>query len=237
MFKRTLIITPHCDDETIGCGGLMSSLAKDTNNYVRIVLVATHSQVYNYNVDRIVSNEERIQETVLALKELGFDKDNISLTQLSGFKDGRLDQVDRKSLVTQLDKEIRDFHPTAVLFPYSSHHQDHQAVYQASISALRPTVGTNFIKLRAAYEYPYITTSWNNNIQSVGKLYYVLDDEDIERKRKALNQYKTQLVRDPRDILDVSSIINLAKVRGTEIGHYWAEAFYPINIIMNEEEV
>lgn len=233
MFSRTMIITPHCDDETIGCGGLMSSLARDTKNYVRIVLVATHHQVYNYNADRIVSNEERIKETILALKELGFQKDNISLVQLSGFEDGRLDQADRKSLVTELDKEIRDFRPTAVLFPYSSHHQDHQAVCQASISALRPTVGTNYIRLKAMYEYPYVN-SWSSNLNPNSKLYYPLDNIDIDRKKKALESYKTQLVRDPRDILDVSSIITLAKVRGTEIGYEYAEAFYPMTVIAKE---
>lgn len=234
MFSRTMIITPHFDDETIGCGGLMSSLSKDKNNQIKVVVVATNKNTYNYNVNRVVSNEERMEESIAALSKLGVDRE--SLIQLKGFEDGRLDRCDRKSLVTDLDRVIREFKPTAVLFPYSSHHQDHQAVYQASISALRPTVGTNFIKLRAAYEYPYITTSWNNNIQSVGKFYYLLDDDDIKRKREALSQYKTQLVRDPRDILDVSSIINLAKVRGTEIGHYWAEVFYPINVIVGREE-
>lgn len=230
MFKRTLIITPHFDDETIGCGGLMSSLSKSSENKVRVVVVATNNDTYNYNVGRIVSNEERKSEMIRALDILGIGRE--SFIQLEGFEDGRLDRVDRKALISQLDTQIREFRPTAVLFPYSSHHQDHQAVYQASVAALRPTVSTNFIKLRAAYEYPYITTSWNSNLRSDSKLYYSLSDADIERKREALKAYESQLVRDPRDILDVSSIINLAKVRGTEIGQEWAEAFYPINIIV-----
>lgn len=230
MFKRTLIITPHFDDETIGCGGLMSSLS-DNNFEVRVLVVATHNDTYNYNVNRKVSNEEREFECMRALRELGIDADE-SLVQLSGFEDGKLDQCSMKDLVTAIDEQIKEFRPTAVLFPYSSHHQDHQAIYKASIAALRPTVSTNFIQLKAAYEYPYITTSWNSSMSSDSKLYYPLDKRHIDRKRKALEQYKSQLVRDPRDILDVSSIINLAKVRGTEIGYDYAEAFYPISIIV-----
>ena len=229
MFSRTLIITPHFDDETIGCGGLMSSIAENGCD-IRILVVATNKDTYNYNVERIVSNTERRVETILALRALGVDEEG--LIQLEGFEDGKLDTCSMKDLVTILDQHIREFRPTAVLFPYSSHHQDHQAVYKASIAALRPTVSTNFIRLKAAYEYPYITTSWNSNLSSDSKLYYPLSKCHIEKKRQALSEYKSQLVRDPRDILDVSSIINLAKVRGTEIGCDYAEAFYPISIVM-----
>lgn len=229
MFKRTLIITPHFDDETIGCGGLVSSLMSKGNHSVMIVVVATNNSTYNYNAGRIVSNEERKEESIRALSELGVSPE--SLLQLEGFEDGRLDQVDRKKLITQLDKVIRDFRPTAVLFPYSSHHQDHQAVYQASIAALRPTVDTNFIKLKAMYEYPYVN-SWSSNLDLNSKLYIPLSSYDIMRKKNALAAYKTQLVRDPRDILDISSILTLAKVRGTEIGYDYAEAFYPMTVIV-----
>ena len=233
MFKRTLIITPHFDDETIGCGGLMSSLAKDPENAIRIVVVATHMDIFNYVAGRNVGNIERKEECGRALERLGVPKE--SFIQLRGFEDGKLDQANRKSLVTALDREIREFKPTAVLFPYSSHHQDHQAVFQASVAALRPTVDTNFIKLKAMYEYPYVN-SWSSNLNPNSKLYYPLTRDEIEKKESALLEYKSQLNRDPRDILDVSSIITLAQVRGTEIGHYFAEAFYPMTIVAREVE-
>lgn len=226
MFQRTLIISPHCDDETIGCGGLISKLGSEYME-LRIVIVATHSDTYNYNVGRVVENEERIAETRRALKKLA---SGASVYQLEGFMDGRLDQADRRSLVTQLDSHIREFKPTAVLFPYSSHHQDHQAVYQASVSALRPTVDTNFIKLKAMYEYPYVN-SWSMGLNLNSKLYVPLSEENIWRKEQALREYKSQLVRDPRDILDVSSILTLAKTRGIEVGQEYAEAFYPMTIV------
>ena len=81
------------------------------------------------------------------------------------------------------------------------------------------------------YEYPYVN-SWSSNLDLNSKLYVPLSQKDIERKRAALSAYKTQLVRDPRDILDISSIITLAKVRGTEIGYDYAEAFYPMTTIV-----
>lgn len=231
VFERTLIITPHFDDETIGCGGLISKIASSNDMDVRIIVVATNRDTYNYNVGRVVDNEERLSESLDALRELGIEVPEDHMIQLSGFEDGRLDKVDKKSLVTALDEEIRRYVPTAVLFPYSSHHQDHQAVYQASVAALRPTVSTNFIRLKAMYEYPYVN-AWSSNLDPNSKLYVPLDEIDIRRKKGALEAYKSQLVRDPRDILDVSSILTLAKVRGTEIGHSYAEAFYPMTVVL-----
>lgn len=233
MFSKTMIITPHFDDETIGCGGLIANISRLEDHELRIIVVATNKKTYNYSADRIVANSERYAECISAMEALGVRNPSETVIQLEGFEDGRLDMCDRKSLVTALDEQIRQFHPTAVLFPYSSHHQDHQTVYQASIAALRPTVDTNYVRLKAAYEYPYITTSWNSGMRSDSKLYYKLSQEDIQRKEKALKCYKSQLLRDPRDIADVSSIITLAKVRGTEIGHYYAEAFYPMTAIIN----
>lgn len=226
MFSRTLIITPHCDDETIGCGGLISELS-DKGNAVQVLIVTTHHNSFNYNVGRVVSNDERLEETYNAINILN---PTAKVIQLDGFEDGRLDTCDKKSLITQLDRHILEFKPTAVLFPYSSHHQDHQIVYQASVAALRPTVATNFIRVKAMYEYPYVN-SWSSNLNPNSKLYVPLSGDSIEKKKKALQAYKSQLVRDPRDILDVSSIITLAKVRGTEIGQDYAEAFYPMTIV------
>lgn len=231
MFSRTLIITPHFDDETIGCGGTIHQLMRSPSNKVKVVVVATNRDVYNYSAGRVVTNDERYLESTRALKVLGLTSKD--LVQLSGFEDGKLDRCDKKALVTQLDKIIREFRPTAVLFPYSSHHQDHQAVYSASIAALRPTVDTNFIRFKAAYEYPYVT-SYSSNINQSSKVYFQLTDEDIEKKEEALRSYDSQLNRDDRDILSVPSILTLARVRGTEIGQRYAEAFYPISVILNE---
>lgn len=225
LFKNTLIISPHCDDETIGCGGLIHNIVQQGCD-VRVIIVATHGDT-NSNV---VDNETRMLETENALDVLGVG--DWKIHQLSGFRDGYLDQCSKKDLISALDKQIKEFKPTTVLFPYSSHHQDHQVVYQASIAALRPTVATNHIKLKAAYEYPYITTSWNSTMRSDSKIYYPLTAKDMQKKEEALKEYKSQLVRDPRDILDISSILNLARVRGTEIGEYYAEAFYPLSIVL-----
>lgn len=218
MFRRTLIISPHCDDETIGCGGLINDLVEKGND-VHVVLVGTHAKQY-----------ERYTETLTAMEILGLSESNI--IRLQNIPDGAFDQIPRKVIVSQLDNIIDKFKPTAVLFPYSSHHQDHQVLYQACIAALRPKVSNNFIELKAAYEYPYITTSWNSNMRSDSKIYYALSNHNIEKKTEALRAYKSQLSEDTRDILSVPSIINLAKVRGTEIGHEYAEVFYPLSIVI-----
>lgn len=240
MFQRTLIITPHCDDETIGCGGLIHSLLK-RGCEVLVYLISTHDRVYNVYADRVVSHAERLQEMRDALDILAVHRHDVPLTldfPKEIFIDGKLDVYPLKQIVTCLDSVIKRFKPTAVLFPYGSHHQDHQVVCRASIAALRSTIDTNFIKLRAAYEYPYVTSAWDNTLNVNNRVYYVLDEFDMSSKRLALEKYKSQLNRgDPRDILSIDSISNLAVIRGTEIGQNYAEVFYPINVIFNNPEV
>lgn len=231
IFERTLIITPHCDDETIGCGGMMHRFVNEGKS-VKVVLVSTHEDTYNYNANRKVSHEERLEEFERALYQLGGD--DIDWIQLPGFfEDGRLDICSQKEIVSALDIVIREFKPTAVLFPYSSHHQDHQAVYNASIAALRTTLDTNFIKFKAVYEYPYITTSWNSSMRSDSRIYIRLSEADILAKKNALLCYKSQLDRPKNDLASVESIMTLADVRGTEVGFDYAEALYPISMVID----
>ncbi len=231
LFDRTLIISPHCDDETIGCGALMHKIAKEGQKAK--VLIIANSNSYSCNVNRFVNNEERIEELKGALRVLDGGNGNISAMQLKdesyAFNDGALDTVPKKVYVTLLDRIIEEFEPTAVLFPYPSHHQDHKLVYDVSVSALRPTIDTNFIKLKAMYEYPYYD-GWNPE-KLTNKLYIELTEEEINVKKKALDCFVSQLRRDQRDLLDLSAISDLAKIRGREISAYYAEAFYPLSII------
>ncbi|MCX6374467.1 MAG: PIG-L family deacetylase, partial [Armatimonadetes bacterium] len=49
--ERALIIAPHCDDETLSCGGIISKLVKD-GAQVRVVLV-TNGDGYHEIVRRL----------------------------------------------------------------------------------------------------------------------------------------------------------------------------------------
>jgi LmbE family N-acetylglucosaminyl deacetylase len=231
LFDKTLILTPHCDDETIGCGGLIHKLSRTNQNSEILIVVFARSEGFSSTIKRYISFEERTHEMHNALKALRANIRVEFLPENNGYRynDGELDIVPKKTYITELDKVINRFEPSAVLFPYASHHQDHKLVNEVALAALRPSFSTNFIKLKAMYEYPYYD-SWNANKVDLSKLYVFLDEEDIKAKSAALQCYKSQVQRNQLDPLDQSAILDLAKVRGREVSTAYAEVFYPLTI-------
>lgn len=234
IFERTLILSPHYDDETLGCGGLLHRISEA--GYESMIVQFATCTNNNCNAGRTVTDSERLGEFINAIAKLEHDGNDKSidfklmreLDKDHEFLDGSLDQLSKKVYVTVLDKLLDSFKPTAVLFPYPSFNQDHKLVHEVSVAALRPVIATNSIRLKAMYEYPYYD-SWNSS-KLVSKLYVTLSKEDIQHKIDALQCYKSQLMRDPRDLLDQTSVIDLARVRGREVSQYYAEALYPLSI-------
>lgn len=232
LFDRTLILTPHCDDETIGCGGLIHKLNRINPSSKILIIVFARDESFSTTVNRYVSFKERALEMENALHELGDNTRVEFLTESEGYsyKDGELDSVPKRVYVTALDKIIDNFKPSSVLFPYASHHQDHKLVNEVVLASLRPSFSTNFIKLKAMYEYPYYD-SWNVNKVDLTKLYIDLDESDIAAKSAALGCYKSQVQRNELDPLDQSAILDLAKVRGREVSTLYAEVLYPLSTV------
>jgi len=232
LFNRTLILTPHCDDETIGCGGLIHKLHRTNPSSEIFIVVIARDKSYSTSINRYVSIEERTDEMKNALLKLGGNIKVEFLSESEGYsyKDGELDLVPKRVYVTELDKIISAFKPSAVLFPYASHHQDHKLVNEVVLASLRPSFSTNFIKLKAMYEYPYYD-SWNLNKVDLTKLYVDLDESDIAAKSAALGCYRSQVQRNQLDPLDQSAILDLAKVRGREVSTKFAEVLYPLSTV------
>lgn len=94
---RLLVIAPHCDDETLGCGGLISKTIK-SGGEAKIVLLTngdghTSAVAFGYltmkpNADKYINSAYlRQEETKKAMEIAGVDKDNIIYL---GYPDGGL---------------------------------------------------------------------------------------------------------------------------------------------------
>ena len=111
---RRLVIAPHMDDESLGCGGL---LAKHPENAT--VLVVTQS------------GQTRRDEHAHAMDLLG-----VGDSRCLDFEDGTTQQH-MADLVRQLDVVMADVRPDEVYLPFPSLHQDHIAVYEAGMRSAR----------------------------------------------------------------------------------------------------
>ena len=142
--ERALVLAPHQDDETLGCGGRIIQL-KNAGALVRVVYT-TDGRLANCQFmesDAIV--ETRKQEALEACEVLGVPKEDVTFL---GFHDASLSsQID--SAAKELVAIIHRIQPTEIYFPYlHDFHPDHEATSQAALKAL-----SSFKKSFATFEY------------------------------------------------------------------------------------
>jgi LmbE family N-acetylglucosaminyl deacetylase len=197
---RRLVIAPHCDDETLGCGGLLAKYPNETT----VVIVSEPDEV-------------RAKEFRQAAEILGY-----ATYEFLDFEDGRIG-VDMHSLVEALDHVVARYEPTELYLPFPSMHQDHVAVYEAGVRAgrLSMSVGhwftpTVLVYDVAAYDVILYPTDlrWN--------LFESLDEEHINRKVAALEAYGSQTVTGPHP---ANSVKQQAQVLGASRQIEFAEQY------------
>lgn len=211
--KRILVLAPHADDETIGCGGLLAAHPRSR----RHVVVAAVGHFIRVNGET-VTPAKRHRELKRALGHLGKGITHEVLTE----EEGRLDRFSSSLLATMLDRVIVEFDPTAVFLPYPSHHQDHRALYHAALASLRPRTATLRIQMVAAYEYPFI--AFDPAPLSAGKVHFSFDRTTLARKVRALGAYGSQMSGDP--YMSVQRAESWSRSRGAEVNALAAEVFY-----------
>ncbi len=170
--------------------------------------------------------EQRRDELGQAVKVLGIASAEVMFENM----DGQLDTMPRYEIISRLDG-ILDRGYDQIYFPYASHHQDHQVVYESCFSALRQGARKNNPSLAAMYEYTYI--GWlPMGIQ--GGHYYVDISSFMGKKIVALQCYASQLST-PDHPISAQSIESLARMRGMESGFTYAEMFYLVRMVKGME--
>lgn len=192
-----LVLSPHVDDDVIGCGGILD--ADTTVVYIGI------------DQFHVVSRAERIEEAKAVAARTG---------HRPIFLFGKVNDyaADFRALVQEIENDIDFFCPDEVLIPWPSYNQDHQAVYDAAMVALRPHDGNRFVKRVLLYEEP---DCWWPGIraQFVPTLFREID---IEEKLARYALMPSQ-VRGHRSLEHLRA---LAVVRGAAIMRPAAEAFH-----------
>ena len=217
MKKNILILSPHADDEILGCGGLISKYSK--KNYNIIVLILTNAsrgapELYSDNDIKKIRNESIIANKFIGTKKLYFE--NLPGLILNNYPIYKIANLIKKYLIK--------INPEIVLIPsINDIHDDHKIIFKAAKISLR----TNYKnKLKKILSYEVLSeTEWNENEKSFSPNYFVsLNKLDIKRKVKSFLKYKSQVKKFPHP-RSKEAIINLSKVRGSQAFMEYAEAF------------
>jgi len=203
-FKR-LVVSPHIDDEILGCGGSL-----DENTFVLEIGVDDF---------HIVSRAERIRELESAQKYLGFTFEILENNVVNSYN--------TRDLIDPIAHCINRITPEEIYIPYPSYNQDHRATYEASLIALRPHDINYFVKKVFVYEETQVFLwDYSHDINGSFKPNY-FRDIDIEKKKEAYKLLKSQV----RSFRSPEMLQELARIRGRQSQLEYAEAFQVIRYL------
>lgn len=195
-----LVVAPHADDESFGCGGLLAKHHRDS----AVVVLA--------GPDAVRAEEFRAAQRVLGYRTAYF----------LDLPDGSVGQ-DMHGLVGLLDQVLDHSRPHELYLPYPSAHQDHIAAYEAGIRSARlsMTEGHWFPPSVLVYDVPaYDLTLYPSDLR--WNIFEALEERHIDAKVRALRSYSSQLVTGPHPVNDVKQ---QAHTLGVARRVAWAERF------------
>ena len=215
--KNVLILSPHADDEILGCGGFISKYSKQ--NYNINVLILTNAnkgapEIYSTKEIKLIRNEAKIANNLIGTKKLFFE--NLPAINLNNYPIYKITNI--------INKYILDINPEIVLIPSKNDiHDDHKIIFKAAKISMRPNKISNLKKI-LSYEV-LSETEWNEEGKSFNPNYFVrLKKSDINNKVKAFLKYRSQVKKFPHP-RSKEAIINLSRVRGSQAFIEYAEAF------------
>ncbi len=186
---KRMIVAPHMDDESMGCGGLMAKYPDEC-----VVVTVTDS------------GQTRAAEHARAMAILG-----ITRTRELGFTDGTTDKH-MTDLVRALDAVMAEERPDELYLPYPSLHQDHIAVYEAGMRSARVSMSVDhhfppvvLVYDIAAYDVNLYPTDLRWNV------FEALTEEQVTKKALACTAYQSEI---PTDIHPINSVKQLAAAAG-----------------------
>lgn len=216
MNKTLLVLSPHTDDETLGCGGLISKYSK--LGYTVHVALFSHGGAgikWQGDVYLPYSNVGRLREFYEALHTLSVDPKNVHLYSTEeDVIHHRMDMVPQGDLTAFIEKIVSEINPMGMFMPFAGYDQDHIAINHAAKVVARPHFYHGTV-----YEYGVGSES-----DFIPNTFCILDKEEFSNKIMAFNKYQTQAVGDSH-LLSSSQIERFASRCGAFVNVDYAEGF------------
>ncbi len=132
-----LVVAPHPDDETLGCGGAIA-LLRSLNCHVRVMVMSdgtlSHPRSRKYPADQLKALRE--SETIEALSLLGIESKNIDFL---GLPDGSISTYDshKTNAIIACCRQLTEIVPQTIFLPWRyDPHPDHRGSWNLINTAL-----------------------------------------------------------------------------------------------------
>lgn len=214
---RTLVIAPHADDESLGCGGTLLR-RRSEGSAVGWLLVTEPRDPVRWPSEYLHQREQAIERTREAL-----GVDSQELFQL-GVPAAGVTIYPRDVLLASIREVVDRFEPTDVLIPHAGDaHSDHRAVHEAAFSAVKWFRAPS-VRRVMSYEVVSETDFGPPNHASFRPNVFVDISDYLEAKIRLLDSYAEEMGEHPFP-RSQQSVVALATLRGAHSGSRAAEAF------------
>lgn len=213
---RVLVIAPHMDDEVLGVGGTIAKHVEE-RDFVAVCFVANRAYGHEYDASTIEREQNAARQ---AQRILGYHE--------SRFLNLPDEQLDRGTIdiIVPLERACDELRPEIV---YTCHrgdpHQDHQAVFKASMVLFR-AISSHGPRRLLCYEVPSSTDQAAPfaELQFMPTTHVYIPPHRLQKKLDALQCYERESRAYPHP-RSCDGVLAYARKRGIEVGLEAAEAF------------
>jgi len=213
--KKILVIAPHPDDETIGCGGTLLR-HRDHGDEISCVIVTKLKTNDQWTRQSVIAKENEIEKVKKIYQFKSFDRFDFVPTEL--------DKMPFNSLVSKISNLFDKLKPEVIYIPnISDVHTDHQVVSKAVMSSSKwfRSHSIRQIKMYETLSETNFNFSENNDFNPN---VFVEITKYLEKKIEICKCYATEFQKHPFPRSE-ESIRSLAKLRGSQSGFEAAESF------------
>ncbi|KUO70134.1 MAG: GlcNAc-PI de-N-acetylase [Desulfosporosinus sp. BRH_c37] len=223
MSKNVVVITPHPDDETLGCGGTLLRHKYLGDSIYWLIVTGIHLKD-GFTLDEVNRRMIEIQN----IKQIYGFESTISLD----FQTAKLDCIPMDRLVRSIGDAFKDINPQVVYVPFGGDiHTDHRIVFDA-VSACTKWFRYSSIERVLAYETLSETEfGLNPSSNSFRPNVFINIENHIEKKIEAMKIYSSEMGEFPFPRSE-HTIRALASLRGSTAGCRAAEAFMLLKEIL-----
>ncbi len=220
--NKVLVISPHPDDETLGCAGTLLSHKNDGCDIHWVIMTSMPSEE---NPSRLNERKKEIEEVK---NTFGFK----SVQELN-LETSKLDSMPLSKIIDKLSKIMSECSPDIIYIPYRyDAHTDHRVTFDA-ISACTKSFRSG-VKIVRVYETISETGFSLDNSRQFSPNTWVNITNFLDRKLQIMNIYKSEISNHPFPRSE-ESIKSLAILRGSQSGLEYAEAFITLKHIITDE--
>ena len=220
--ERLLIVAPHPDDETFGCGGTILRAAREGAE-VHWLIVTTMRGNDSYTELQVAEREALIDAVGEAYGLAG--------THQLGFPTTGLDQLGLKVLIDAMGAVIKAVRPTQIFAPFHHDvHSDHRQVFAAVIASSK---WFRYPGTRRLLSYETLSeTDFSIDPSRVFHPTVFVDiSSELPGKLEIVSLYPTELGEHPFP-RSAEACRSLAILRGSQSGCRAAEAFQLIREVL-----